>query len=260
MDFGSTRIVGGCMTAVGITVEYIINQTLDFIKTPVVEQLGSIKPLDLVLILAIVGCATVVVIDIIRQYKSLKESKIEVYKQTRLPNTVSRFFEKSEHDLYLCGITLQSLTHIIPSIQKALEKDVIVRILICDPKSDYMAEIEEMVDSRGTSDRIDGTLKMLIDKIMDSDKVSGDAKKKLEIKTFKKLVPTHSLIIVDPKHPKHEMQIEPYPYGIAQENRRVMKISNSKNHEELFNFYLESFGSIWSRADDYPPKPKPISS
>jgi hypothetical protein len=258
MDFGSTRIVGGCMTAVGITMEYIINQTFDFIKTPVVEQLGSIKPLDLVLILAIVGCATVVVIDILRQYKSLKESKIEVYKQTRLPTTVSRFFETSEHDLYLCGITLQSLTHIIPSIQKALGKNVTVRILICDPKSEYMEEIEDMVDSRGTSDRIDGTLKMLVEKIIDSDKVSNKAKKKLEIKTFDKLVPTHSLIIVDPEHSKREMQVEPYPYGIAQENRRVMKISNSKNHEELFNFYLESFNNIWSRADEYPKTPKPI--
>jgi hypothetical protein len=198
--------------------------------------------------------------NIFRQWRARKESRLEVYKQTQLPNTVSKFFEKSEHDLYLCGITLQSLTHIISSIHKALEKEVTVRILICDPNSDYMAEIEEMVDSSGTSDRIDGTLKMLVDKIMDSDMVSGEAKKKLEIKTYKKLVPTHSLIIVDPNHPKREMQIEPYPWGIAQENRRVMKISNSKNHKDLFDFYLESFNNIWSKAEEYPTKPIPKSN
>jgi hypothetical protein len=205
-------------------------------------------------------CATVVIIEIVRQHKSNRESRLEVYKQTRLPNTVSRFFEKSEYDLYLCGLTLQTLTHIIPSIQKALSNGVNIRILICHPNSDFMNEINDMVDSSGTTKRIDGTLEMLVDKILNSDEVSGDAKKKLEIKTFKKLVPTHSLIIVDPNSNQREMQIEPYPYGIAQEKRRVMKISNSKNHQELYGIYLESFNKIWSRADEYPPKPAAVSS
>jgi hypothetical protein len=45
------------------------------------------------------------------------------------------------------------------------------------------------------------------------------------------------------------MQVEPYPYGIDRERRRVLKISKKKKGQaELFQVYIDSYEKMWKNA------------
>jgi hypothetical protein len=171
--------------------DYFIQRGLDFVGNPLIRQLSSLKILDLILISVVIACILWVIFSLLRQWKTHKESRLDVYTHSHLPGKIENYLNKSQDEIDFCEITLESLNHKIPSIQMALERGVTVRILLCDPESDYMEEIENVVDSSGTGLRVEGTLQMLVNKL--SKTISNSAKTKLEIKTFKKSFLTHTL-------------------------------------------------------------------
>jgi hypothetical protein len=68
----------------------------------------------------------------------------------------------------------------------------------------------------------------------------------IEIKTYN-IIPTNTMIIVNPDDDSGFMQIEPYTYGIDREDRRVFTISKS-SQKNLFDVYLNSYKKIWNDA------------
>jgi hypothetical protein len=61
------------------------------------------------------------------------------------------------------------------------------------------------------------------------------------------LIPTHTLIITNPREDSGIMQIEPYPYATDREDRRVFRISKKKQ-KRLFEVYLTSYERMWEDA------------
>jgi hypothetical protein len=124
-----------------------------------------------------------------------------------------------------------------------------VRILICDPNSKLMEPIENLVDSRNTSQRIEGTLGML-QQMRESIKLSEKDKHNLEIRTYD-VIPTHSMIILDPATDSiGVMQIEPYAYETAQEERGIFMILKRKQ-KKLFEVYSRAFNNMWNKGKEY---------
>jgi hypothetical protein len=48
------------------------------------------------------------------------------------------------------------------------------------------------------------------------------------------------------------MQVEPYPFGIDREERRVFRIYKRKQ-ADLFNIYWQSFQNMWVESTPVPP-------
>jgi hypothetical protein len=79
-----------------------------------------------------------------------------------------------------------------------------IRILICDPNSTLMKEIESLAVSTNTSSRISATIAMLNNM---RDKLEATQKNNLEFTTYNE-IPTHSMIIVDAGTSSGFIQIE----------------------------------------------------
>jgi hypothetical protein len=88
-----------------------------------------------------------------------KETTVDVFSHSNLPSL--DIFSKVDRTIHLLGITLESLSSKMPLVENLLRNNKRVRILICDPKSQIMSEIEKLVVSSNTSQRIYGTLGML---------------------------------------------------------------------------------------------------
>jgi hypothetical protein len=75
----------------------------------------------------------------------------------------------------------------------------------------------------------------------------NENKKKFQILTYKS-IPTNTMIIVNPNDDSGFMQVEPYPYGIDREDRRVFRISK-RRQEKLFLIYKESYEKMWKDVE-----------
>jgi hypothetical protein len=134
--------------------------------------------------------------------------------------------------IHLLGITLEDLSSKVPLIENLLRNNKHVRVLICNPKSHIISEIEWLVVSSNTSQRIEGTLGML-DQMRTN--LNETQKNNLELRTYYD-IPSHSMIIVDPDTSSSFMQIEPYPQLTAQQYRRIFKISQH-DQRNIFELY-----------------------
>ncbi|MGB7958660.1 MAG: hypothetical protein WCF46_02095, partial [Nitrososphaeraceae archaeon] len=131
-----------------------------------------------------------------------KETTVDVFSHSNLP-TLEDIFAKVNRTIHFLGITLESLGPKIPLIENLLRNNKRVRILICDPKSRILPEIEKLVVSSNTSQRIDGTLGMLEQM---SNTLNETQKNNLEIRKYNE-IPSHSMIIVDPDTSSAFMQV-----------------------------------------------------
>jgi hypothetical protein len=107
-----------------------------------------------------------------------------------------------------------------------------------------ISELEWLVVSSNTSQRIEGTLGML-DQMRTN--LNETQKNNLELRTYDD-IPSHSMIIVDPDTSSSFMQIEPYPQLTAQQYRRIFKISQHEQRN-IFELYWNAYNILWSHAE-----------
>jgi hypothetical protein len=175
-----------------------------------------------------------------------KETSVDVYSHSSLA-PFEDILSRVNRTVHLLGITLESLNRVIPSIEVLLRDNKHVRILICDPQSHIMPEIERLVVSVNTTQRIEATIAMLNQM---SGRLDHVQKNNLEIRTYRE-VPTHSLIIVDADADSAFMQVEPYPPMTAQQYRRIFRIT--REQDNIFQLYWNSFNSLWNHVSPAPP-------
>lgn len=171
-----------------------------------------------------------------------KETSVDVYSHSNLPS-LDDIFTKVDRTIHLLGITLEGLSPKVPLIENLLRNNKHVRVLICDPSSHIISEIERLVVSSNTSKRIEGTLGML-DQMRNS--LNGTQRNNLELKKYDD-IPSHSMIIVDPDTSSAFMQVEPYPPLTAQQYRRIFKLSQ-REQGNIFEMYWNAYNSLWSHA------------
>lgn len=224
----------------------MIEKILDYLFPSITTTLSSIKIVDLVFILLIIGLVGVFLLSLYKDRRNKKESNIEVYQQSGVKNPLGKL-GKDEYRLSYMGITLESLNRFIPTLKKSL-KNYKIRILICNPDSHLLPDIEQLVNSNNTSERIHGTIGML-NSIRKGEDISQQELRNLEIRIYD-VIPTHSMIMVESKNDDNSfIHLEPYPYAIYQEERRILRILNKKN-KELFKMYQNSFDNIWNKAKE----------
>jgi hypothetical protein len=197
----------------------------------------------MMIILSVVGIVTFSLLTfylVIRHWgmlkSSQKESTVDIYSHTNLP-PIKEMLSGVNRTIHFLGITLESLNHVIPSIETLLRDNKRVRILVCDPATNLMPEIERLVVSKNTAQRIEATVAML-------NQMNNDYKNNLEIRMYRE-IPTQGMIIVDPDTDSAYMHVEPYPPMTAQEYRRIIKITH-REHGNLFEMYWSAYNRLWN--------------
>jgi hypothetical protein len=213
---------------------------VDFARTSLIAPITAVDYIRaIILIIGIITASIFTAYLFMRRWGMLKrfqkETSVDVFSHTNLP-LLKEMFSGVDRTVHLLGITLESPNHIIPSIETLLRDNKRVRVLICDPDTRIMPEIERLVASVNTGQRIEATIAML-------NQISVN-KNNLEIRKYKE-IPTHSMIIVDPDTDSGYMHVEPYPPMTAQEHRRIIKITQ---HEQgnLFEMYWNAYNSLWN--------------
>jgi len=243
----------------GLLVTYIVAAVNNIAKIFANENQSAITNVMAIgVVFAVIG-ATVFSVLLLQRWRNRdgeKETTIPFYRQSDL-HRLSEFLSNGT-ELYLVGITLQELQQISKTITDVLRKpDGKVAVLVCDPRHKFMKEIEQVVYNKKktaqplkTGEKIESTLAVL-DNIKHDDSLSQSQIETLQIRTHH-LIPTHTLLILDPNTDSAIMQVEPYPFGIDREERRVFKIRKNK-HIELFNVYWKSFQNMWVESTPVPP-------
>lgn len=152
-------------------------------------------------------------------------------------------FRRTEREIIIQGITVESLNHVRTSIESAAKQGKRVRILLCHQETPFMTGIETLVVSTDTKSRIQSCVNMMY---QTRDNLGSSDIQNLEIKSHKQ-IPTMSLVIVD-----DYMQIEPYPYKTPQDRRKTFRV-NRKGQRELYDVYRRAFENLWN--DAIPTKP-----
>jgi hypothetical protein len=171
-----------------------------------------------------------------------QEPAVVVYDRDDLPSW-SELFKQTKREIIIQGITVESLNHVRTSIETAAKHGKKVRILLCHPETPFMRDIETVVVSTTTKNRIQSCVNMIYQ--TRSTLGSSDAQN-LEIRWHRQ-IPTMSLVIMD-----ESMQIEPYPYKTPQDERETFKIDR-KGQMELFDVYREAFENLWNDANPAQP-------
>jgi len=244
---------------IGLLVTYIVAAVNNIAKIFANENQSTItNVMAFGVVFAVIG-ATVFSVLLLQRWRNRdgeKETTIPFYKQSdlhRLPEFLSKGTE-----LYLVGITLQELQQTSKTITNALRKpNGKVNVLVCDPHHRFMRKIEQVVYGRKktvkplkTGEKISSTLSVL-ENVKHDDSLSELQINSLQIRTHE-LIPTHTLVILDPSSDSAVMQVEPYPFGIDREERRVFRIYKRKQ-AELFNIYWQSFQNMWVESTPIPP-------
>jgi hypothetical protein len=155
-------------------------------------RVDSLAVIALIIMVPTVAVLTVLSVQEWRRKQIKRETTVNVYSQSNLPK-LSKLFAKAR-DIWLLGITLQELQQTTDTITKVLSNDGKVRILICDPDSELMNQIDTVVSSKKTKEKISSTL-VELDELRNN--LASRQKGNLEVRLHG-LIPTHSLIIIDP--------------------------------------------------------------
>ena len=189
--------------------------------------------MDWFLIVLVIGLGLWIGYTIWRDYKKKKEGIIEYYNRSGLQIPFEKL-EKGKFEISLLGITLESLNQKIFSITNIL-KNSKIRLLICNPNSPVLSEIEKMVNAKSLQSRIQDTIS----------EIHTISNFHLETRIYD-FFPTQSMIIVESKDDDNSfIQLEPYSYGLYQEERRIYYITKNKN-KKLFETYEKSYNKMWT--------------
>jgi hypothetical protein len=170
-----------------------------------------------------------------------KETSVDAFTHTNVPD-FEDIIPEVKNEIYMVGITLEGINHKIPTLEKALTKNRRGKILVCDPDTPLLEEIEMIVVSTKTTDRIKGTLGMLTQ----MQTRLGDKSHNVEIRTHKRM-PTFSMIILDPNSDDGLMFFEPYVSNTPQQYRRIFRISK-RDQSNIFEVYFNAFNDLWNNG------------
>lgn len=123
-----------------------------------------------------------------------------------------------------------------------IEKDVDIKIIVCDPESkfvEYREQSEDGYSSNRIQDRIRGTLTMFRSLIK---QLGEDSNEKIKIRTHANGELNNSILISDNK-----IYVVQYLYKTNGKNCPVLKIDQYK-YNELFEIFKNKFSELWSDA------------
>jgi hypothetical protein len=220
----------------GVVMAYMIESILDSIALYITNSLFSLKIGDWVFILIIAGLVVGVLYSIYKDRRNKKEGNIEFYNRSGIQIPFDKL-ENGKYKISLLGITLESLNQKIFSITNIL-KNSEIQLLICNPNSPLLSDIEKMVNAKSLQSRIQNTIS----------EINTISNSQLKFKLYD-FIPTHSMIIVESKDDDKNsfIQLEPYSYGLYQEERKIYYITKKKN-KKLFKTYENSYDKMWTDA------------
>jgi hypothetical protein len=157
----------------------------------------------------------------------------------------NELFALTNNEICIQGITLESLNHVRPTIENALQQNKKIKLLYCNKDTQLMPKIEKLVVSTGTAIRIRSAIDMAND-IRDALGNDHTARSNFEMRWHDE-IPTMSLVIVDPRSDAGSIQIEPYPYKTPQGDRKLFIIKQVE-HPEIFGAYRGAFDKLWNDA------------
>ncbi len=226
--------------------EKIFNLATNFLKNFVTLKFIALNLVDWIfIIIFLIGIGILIYDKVIMRNRIKKETTVDIVRRRELPQLSVLF--KDAKELHMVGITLQELQQATNTIRDVLSKDGKVRVLLCDPAPTNMLvpEIDKVVKSQETAKKITSTL-VTLQTIRNDSSLSEKQRMELVVRTHK-LIPTHTLLIMNPDSDSAVMQVEPYPYGIEAENRRVFPVFKKK-HKEVFEMYWRSYENMWDTA------------
>lgn len=162
----------------------------------------------------------------------------------RLPSW-NELFASTNNEICIQGITLESLNHVRPTIESAVQQNKKIRLLYCKKDTELMPKIEKLVVSTSTADRIKSAIDMVND-IRDALGSDDISRSNIEMRWHDE-IPTMSLVILDPRSDSGSMQIEPYPYKTSQGDRKLLIIKQVE-HPDIFGVYRGAFDKLWNDA------------
>lgn len=170
---------------------------------------------------------------------------VSMYSNASKQPSWNELFALTNNEICIQGITLESLNHVRPTIENALQQNKKIKLLYCNKDTQLMPKIEKLVASTSTAVRIKSAIDMAND-IRDALGNDDITRSNFEMRWHDE-IPTMSLVIVDPRSDSGTMQIEPYPYKTSQGDRIPFIIKQVEN-QEIFGVYRGAFDKLWNDA------------
>jgi hypothetical protein len=183
--------------------------------------------------------------DYERQHDKPVVPPVSMYSSASNQPSWNELFTSTNNEICIQGITLESLNHVRPVIESALQQNKKIKLLYCNKDTQLMPKIEKLVVSTSTAVRIKSAIDMAND-IRDALGNNDTVRSNFEIRWHNE-IPTMSLVILDPRSEAGSMQIEPYPYKTSQGDRKVFIIKQVE-HPEIFGAYRGAFDKLWNDA------------
>lgn len=232
----------GMWVLIGAIIAYPIQRVLAMFEGWVVNILPFVNPLDLV----IIGIGIIGVILWKKGKNKPKGIKLKVYRRNDLPR-LADFLSQAKHQIDCVGISLESVSRgNYDTIKNALKRGVRIRLLIFDPQSQFIDDIENLVVSKNMREIIVGILGTLCRM---KTELEPDKAELLEVKIYN-VLPAFSMIAIDSDEELGIMHYDPYLAGTAQESRFIYEISKPK-HNELFNTIFSTYRNLWNVGTEH---------
>jgi hypothetical protein len=172
--------------------------------------------------------------------------EVEVFRRNGL-STIVNLIARTQREIYFLGITLETLRHAIHSIANALRNIRRVYVLLFDTSQpDLTAQVEQLVVTNDLGEGTNRTITAL--SLSDANPpLTQQQRRNLQIRIHRRL-PTFSSIIIDPHcESSPYIQVEPYPFGLASEDRWVFVLSeNTAGQGEVIHDYLQAYNNMWN--------------
>jgi hypothetical protein len=176
------------------------------------------------------------------------QSDVEVLSRNELLKT-SDLISTANYEICFMGLTLETLRQATESIENALRRSVQVRILVPKRESDIPSRMEKVVITANIAKDINRTIDAL--SLRDAKPpLTQEEKRRLRVKEHT-AIPSYSLILIDPGFGKSRyFHIEPYPFGISSEKRKIFVLSkNTVKQRELAELYYSAFNNLWDSEE-----------
>ncbi|MGH9984774.1 MAG: hypothetical protein ACRD8W_12545 [Nitrososphaeraceae archaeon] len=173
---------------------------------------------------------------------------LEALSRNELTKT-SELISRAISEICFLGLTLETLRQATESIENGLRRNVDVRVLLLDRKSDLPTRMERVVVTSNIDQDIDRTIDAL--SLRDADPpLKPEQKRRLRVKEHRE-IPSYSMILIDPGlDGSRYIHVEPYPFGISSEKRKIFVLStNAAKQKELAELYYNAFNNLWDSEE-----------
>lgn len=178
----------------------------------------------------------------------LPECDVDVLSRGELLKT-SELISNARNEICFLGLTLETLRQVTGSIENALRKNVQIRILLLKRESDLPSRMEKVVVTTNIAKDIERTIDALT--LRDAEPpLTPEQKRGLRVIEHGE-IPSYSMILIDPGlGGSRYIHIEPYPFGIASEKRKIFVLSrNTAKQKDLAELYYSAFNNLWESVE-----------